>query len=186
MLFSTLLVSSFLTAHTVFGASLPQRVPRQDPASEPTCVGKEPGTAFTYTAPSGDAFDVLCDQDYAGGDLKFVATASFGDCIAACDTESACVTLAYRDGACYLKSQITSAVSNNGVWSAKRQVIPTNTALTCVNGQSDGATYTASTGQFKIICGREYYAGDLASTSTSTFEGCIEACATNSRCLDVS
>jgi hypothetical protein len=186
MLFSTLLVSSLSTG-AVLGAALPHRVPRQDPASEPTCVGKEPGTTFTYTAPSGYAFDVLCDEDYAGGDLKFVATASFGDCIAACDTESACVDLAYRDGACYLKSQLTPAVSNVGVWSAKRQVIPTNTALTCVNGEDDGAIYTSSKGAaFKIICGKEYYGGDLSSTSTSTFEGCVEACAEKAQCIDVS
>jgi hypothetical protein len=178
-LYSTLLVSSISTA--VLGASLPHRVPRQD--TEPTCSGKEPGSTFSF----GD-FDVVCDQDYAGGDLKYVSTASFGDCLAACDAEpnSACVTLAYVNGACYLKNQVTPAVSNVGVWSAKRKVIPTDNALSCVNNKSDGATYTAGGKSFKIICGKEYFGGDLTSTSTASFEGCIAACSEKAQCIDVS
>jgi hypothetical protein len=182
MLFKTLLVSSAIST-AVLSASLPQRVPRQD--SEPTCAGKESGAAFSY-----GTFDVVCDQDYAGGDLKNLGTASFGECLTACDAEpqSSCVSVAYRDGACYLKSQVTPPVSNVGVWSAKRHVIPTNTALSCVDNKSDGGTYTASASgkSFKIICGKEYFGGDLTFTSTSSFEGCIDACAQNAQCIDVS
>jgi uncharacterized UBP type Zn finger protein len=65
----------------------------------------------------------------------------------------------YGNGACYLKNQITEAVSNEGIWSAERQNILTNTALSCDNNKRNGATFLASGGQFKIICGNEYNGG---------------------------
>ncbi|KAF3039675.1 hypothetical protein E8E11_006828 [Didymella keratinophila] len=186
MLFSTLLIATATVHGLASGASLPQRHSRQEPGSEPTCSGKEQGSTFTYTPSSGSPFDIICGQDYAGGDLKALTTSSFKDCLTACNTERTCVTVAYRDGACYLKNQVTSAVPNEGVWSAKKEVVPTNTALSCEDNRSDGITYTASKGRFRIICGKEYPGGDLTSTSTSTFEDCIETCATNARCIDVS
>lgn len=153
MFSSTLLFTTVIVNGLVSGASLPQRLSRQDPSSEPTCSGKEQGTTFTYTPSSGSPFDIICGKDYAGGDLKALTTSSFQDCLAACDTESACITVAYRDGSCYLKNTLMSAVPNEGVWGAKKQVVHTSTALSCENGRSDGTTYAASKGQFKIICG---------------------------------
>jgi hypothetical protein len=186
MFFSTLLITTAIVHGLASGASLPQRLSRQEPGSEPTCSGKEQGSTFTYTPSSGSPFDIVCGEDYAGGDLKALATSSFKDCLTACDTEPTCVTVAYRDGACYLKNKVTSAVSNESVWSAKKENVPTSTALSCEDNRSDGVTYTASKGHFRIICGKEYPGGDLTSTSTSTFEDCIETCATNAHCIDVS
>ena len=157
--------SGLLLSSLVNAATLPRVSSRQIASNEPTCSDKDQGSTFSYTS-SGSTYDVLCGKDYYGGDLRSMQTNTFGDCLSACNTESACVTVAFRDGACYLKSTVTSAVSDANVWSAKKSGAK---SLSCDGKASDGATYTASKGQFKIICGQEYAGGDLTSTSTANF-----------------
>lgn len=174
--------SGLLLCSIVSAAALPQVFPRQSASNEPTCSGKDQGSTFSYIN-SGTTYDVLCGKDYYGGDLRSLQTSTFGDCLNACNTETACVTVAYRDNNCYLKSMVTSAQSDVNVWSAKKSGAK---SLSCAGKESDGTTYTASKGQFKIICGQEYFGGDLTSQTTTSFEACIEACAANSLCIDVS
>lgn len=163
-------------------ATLPHVFPRQSATDSPSCVGKDQGSTFSYTA-AGKTYDVLCGADYYGGDLRSLQSDTFGDCLNSCSAETACITVAYRGNTCYLKSTITSSVSDSNVWSAKRSGA---SSLSCENNASDGVTYAASKGQFKIICGKEYYGGDLSSTSATSFEACIETCATTASCIDVS
>jgi len=176
---STLLFTSAIAFSTLV-AGLPQLSASRD--ISPSCDGKDLGTRFTFT--SGSVYDITCGSDYLGGDLRSFQTAVFQDCIAACDSDSSCGSLSFTNGICYLKSSAPTAVANSNVWAAKKQ--NAKGALTCVDKADHGKTYQASKGQFKIICGQEYGGGDLTSASTSSFEACIEACATTTLCIDVS
>jgi hypothetical protein len=148
-----------------------------------TCTEQNQGSTFTYTT-SGGAYDVLCGQDYLEGDMSSAPAATFKDCLAACDAQSSCVTVAFANGYCYLKNRLTTPVANYAVWSAKKQGV--KRGLSCDNKIDDGKTYQATKGQFKIVCGQEYSGGDLTSTGTASFEECIEACVGNEKCVDVS
>ena len=180
-----MVVSTFFLASTlaigalVNGASLPVHLTRD---VEPTCAWKDQGVTFTYV--SGSTFGITCGSDYLGGDLRSFQAATLKDCLVACDGDSACLTVSYTNNICYLKSQLTVAISNSNVWAAKKQ--NAKSALSCADKADNGKTYQASKGQFKIICGQEYGGGDLTSTTTASFEACIEACATNTQCIDVS
>jgi hypothetical protein len=175
---------------------LPEEEPEEEPVPTPdqpsipnlpkddlTCVGKAPGAAFTYTTSAGN-YDILCGKDYLSADLRSLRTETFADCLTACDQEAACVTVAYANGFCYLKNQVTTTVSNANVWAAKKQ--NAKETLTCVDKKDDGKMYQASKGKYKVVCGKEYAGGDLSSTSTASFEACIEACVGTDGCVDVS
>jgi hypothetical protein len=153
------------------------------PKDDLTCVGKAPGAAFTYTTSAGN-YDILCGKDYFSADLRSLHTETFADCLTACDQEAACVTVSYANGFCYLKNQVTTTVSNANVWAAKKQ--NAKETLTCIDKKDDGKVYKASKGQYKVTCGKEYAGGDLSSTSTASFEACIEACVGTDGCVDVS
>jgi hypothetical protein len=153
------------------------------PKDDLTCVGKAPGAAFTYTTSAGN-YDILCGKDYFSADLRSLHTETFADCLTACDQEAACVTVSYANGFCYLKNQVTTTVSNANVWAAKKQ--NAKETLTCIDKKDDGKMYKASKGQYKVICGKEHAGGDLSSTSTASFEACIEACVGTDGCVDVS
>ncbi|KAF2152260.1 carbohydrate esterase family 1 protein [Myriangium duriaei CBS 260.36] len=59
------------------------------------------------------------------------------------------------------------------------------TTVTCPAG--NGTIYTAASGAtFLIECGIDHQAGDMGSTSVSSFAQCIEACANTAGCVDVS
>lgn len=178
--------SALAVAVVVHGAALPQTLPSSSDA--PSCLGRAQGTTFTWPTNTEDAFgtfQITCGTDYWGGDLRSLEADTFQDCLQACETESQCVSVAYGGTSCYLKNNLTPAQSNSGVWSAKK--LNVNKGLTCdTDGSSDGTTYKSSNGDFKIICGKDYAGNDLPSTSTKTFEACIETCATTTKCVDVS
>ena len=141
------------------------------------------GTTYTTTSHS---YEIHCATDYYGGDLPSTTTASFEDCLSACDSATGCLAVAYVSGSCYLKNQVNSPITNSAVWGAKRTDAPAS-GPSCVNNQSNGQQYTATSGAvFDIICGVDYYGGDLKSLNAATFGACIEACASNAQCVDVS
>ncbi|USW48743.1 Putative carbohydrate-binding WSC, PAN/Apple domain, alpha/Beta hydrolase [Septoria linicola] len=51
---------------------------------------------------------------------------------------------------------------------------------------ADGTTVTSIGKKFLIECGIDHAGGDIASTTVSSFQGCVDACAQNSQCVDVS
>lgn len=180
-------VSVMAMAASVRGVALPQSLKSQTDA--PSCLGKAPGTTFTWSPANNEdaskVFQVICGMDYYGGDLSSLQTNSFEGCLDACGANAQCVSIAYGGTTCYLKNELTTALPNTGVWSAKRTSV--RTGLTCNSfSSSDGTKYTASKGDFKITCGKDYYGNDLAATNTKTFEACIETCATTNQCVDVS
>ena len=168
-------------------AGLPGSLAAAGPA-EVTCVGKASDQA-TYTGASGATYKILCGIDYSGSDLSATQTPTFAGCIDACDSTPGCIDVSYAGEACYLKHRIETGFEREWVWSAK-QITPAPGAtpkVTCVDKQSDKATYTSSTGAvFQVLCGVDYGGGDVGATNSATFEGCIDACAATDGCIDVS
>lgn len=158
-----------------------------------SCDGKALGSTFTYKTSKG-TYDITCGADYPGGDIKFLWADSFDACVAACDEENGCLTIAFRSGACYLKNQLTVSSSDAGIWAAKKHDADATAKAeasafgpTCIDKASDATTYISSSGKsFKIVCGKEYGGGDLSFASTSSFKECIETCSTTTECIDVS
>jgi hypothetical protein len=185
MSIKSLFIASALAASSlVSAASLPHHVARQELSTNPTCSGKAQGDTLLYKPASGNTYDVVCGSDYFGGDLRLEWTSNFKGCLDICDAEAECVTVSYRDGACYLKKEETRLDPNTSVWAAKKTL--KSAAPSCVDGVSTVSRYISSNGVFQIICGKEYRNGDLPATTTSSFEACIEVCAANEECIDVS
>ena len=162
-------------------AGLPAALADAGPA-DVTCVDNASDQAL-YTGASGVAYQILCGVDYAGSDLPATTAATFAGCIDACDSTAGCVDVSYVGKSCYLKSQATTALSRDWVWTAKQ--ITKDAPLSCDNNASDGQTYQATGSSFTITCGKDYAGGDLLGLSTASFEACIQACDSNTECVNV-
>jgi hypothetical protein len=160
-------------------------------ADVPTCEGNQ-SNGTTLTTAAGGTFDLLCGIDFFGGDLDSAAGVTFQQCIDRCDGVAACLDVAYVEegGFCYLKNRLTPALSNPNVWSARKHVTAANIStidISCDDPGTNGTAYSATTGStYRILCGLDHYGGDIGSTQTSSFAGCIEACEANDVCIDVS
>lgn len=156
-----------------------------------TCVDKASDQVI-YTGASGATYQIMCGVDYAGSDLPATSATTFAGCIDACDSTVGCVDVSYVGESCYLKSQASTAVSRDWVWTAK-QITPApstpgtapHTTLSCENNASDGQTYQATGSKFTITCGKDYAGGDLLGLSAASFEDCIQACDSNAECVNV-
>ncbi|KIW21646.1 hypothetical protein PV08_02226 [Exophiala spinifera] len=60
--------------------------------------------------------------------------------------------------------------------------VPVASSLSCVDDASDGQSYNG----FVVQCGIDYNGNDMGLAWTSTFEDCIDTCASTSGCVDVS
>lgn len=184
MSLKTLFVASALAASSLVNAAvIPDR--RQESSSGLTCVGKAPGDHFVTKLASNVQYEVTCGRDYYGADLKdgIRWPGSFEGCLAACDTEPDCHAISWVDGPCYLKGEVsTIRDGNDAVWTAKKN--PTPTCDGAIN--SNGATYISSAGNFEIMCGKDYGGNDLPGVTTDSFAACIDYCAADERCVDVS
>jgi hypothetical protein len=139
---------------------------------------------------ANDEFEITCGKDYAGGDLLGLTTASFEECIEACDSNPLCVNVAYTHGGCYLKKEQKLAVDSASVWGAVRKTsstpVTTTEALSCEGNASHLVKYTSEKkGRYQILCGQDFGGNDIASTSAASFEECIAACDENKECVDV-
>lgn len=61
---------------------------------------------------------IKCGVDYAGGDFMMTDTDTFEECMQTCDSYDECVSIAYVGTSCYLKSELTTAVKVDYVWTA--------------------------------------------------------------------
>ncbi|KAK0744803.1 hypothetical protein B0T21DRAFT_93366 [Apiosordaria backusii] len=75
-----------------------------------------------YETEDGRLYEVLCGQDFAGGDIPGAAkgVSFFEDCLRHCDEVSGCVAVAFSNGQCYPKSQASDEVHYRPhVWGAR-------------------------------------------------------------------
>jgi predicted heme/steroid binding protein len=154
-------------------------------ADEFTCINGE-ANGKTYTAANGGKYKIECGIDYAGGDLLTVdSTTTFQTCMDACDATTGCIDVSWVWGSCYLKNEVNTATELSHVWTGRQIKVD---ELTCVNGESNGKTYTAKNGgKYQVECGIDYAGGDLHTVdSTTTFQTCMDACDATTGCIDVS
>ena len=153
------------------------------PASDLTCEnGHSDGK--TFTAPSGTQFTIECGVDYYGGDLSSQYAETFDDCVKTCDSTSGCIDVAYSNKFCYLKNFVTAPRSDANVWSAKAVNAKSATdGLTCQDNKSNGQRYTSHAGtDYQIVCGTDYFGGDISNLYAETMEICLDTCATTDGC----
>lgn len=60
---------------------------------------------------------------------------------------------------------------------------PSAVSLSCP--ASNGAQFVAGSSTFTIKCGIDYMGGDMGVAQTSTFEDCLNTCASTANCVDV-
>ncbi|OCK78534.1 hypothetical protein K432DRAFT_356620 [Lepidopterella palustris CBS 459.81] len=143
---------------------------------------------MVYQVPGGGQYAIHCAQDYHGGDMSSTVTNTFEECIAACDATPGCVDVSYLgSGSCYMKNELTSLNPSSLVWTATKFINGVeDTPITCDNNHSNGIIYQAANAQYEIMCGVDFFGGDMSSIQTDIFEDCIKACDATSGCIDVS
>ncbi|KAJ4376507.1 hypothetical protein N0V86_006619 [Didymella sp. IMI 355093] len=180
MSFKTIFIASALAASSLVSAAV---LPRQaSPSTGPTCADKNPLDKFLYTATSKKQFEVVCGADYYGSDIGDVQwPGSFEGCLELCDANADCQAVSWT-GACYLKGGVPALNEKaSNVWTAKKAPAPTCDGPT----NSDGAVFPTASGDFEIICGKDYGGNDLDATDAKDFADCINICAANVQCVDV-
>lgn len=145
----------------------------------------------TYNKGTESQYQILCDTDFAGGDLAAIGAETFADCIAACDANDECVDVSYgfRTTTCWLKGQITTANPAEGIWTARKKTeeeTGPKTVVTCENNASNNTVYKSGTSSFLVLCGFDYGGGDMGGSAQPTFADCMDACAATEGCVDVS
>lgn len=175
--------SALAASSLVSAVAIPQL---QTASSEQSCVGKPSNYKFVTRLPSNVQYEVVCGADYYGSDLQeggIQWPGSFEGCLAACEANDKCKAVSWADGPCYLKGGVTGLSNNDNVWTARKNPAPTCEGET----NSNGATYLTSAGKFEIICAADYGGGDLDYNSRfDTFAECIDYCAADDQCIDVS
>ncbi|KAI1325172.1 hypothetical protein F5Y16DRAFT_423236 [Xylariaceae sp. FL0255] len=135
------------------------------PPTGPSCPNSD---GQSFVGPQGDSFIIQCGKDYSGGDLSASSGLTFSQCIDACDTNPECLTLAFG--------------------AHRASAVEPAAPLMCPD--DDGSTYhsgskTSAADSFVVQCGHDYVGGDIGALSAITFEGCLDACDSNSECVTV-
>ena len=159
------------------------------PAStQPSCVNGQSNMA-NYTTSAGTVYEIICGQEYYGGDLSLVGAPTLKDCIETCDWTDSCVDVSWVNGMCYMKQQLNGLVTATGVSTARKVIDPSLDAkppLTCEQNAANGTIYKTDAGKFyEIYCGFDFPGGDIQGLTTPSFEKCLDACDGNLECVDV-
>jgi len=147
-------------------------------------------------------FTVQCGTDYPGGDLGYKWVETLENCIDLCATTSGCMDIAFSNNICYLKSTVTSVVSDANVIGAKlpgagpavsnatttsSSAVAASTSSVYSCPASDNQTYTGSNGvKYLIQCGTDFNGGDFTNAPATNFDQCLAICGSNSQCVSVS
>lgn len=172
-------------------AKLPNEVP-QTSQPDPQVSGRSCPRDDTKTV---DGYEIQCDKDYLGGDLRAVHDVTFEGCISECEADSSCIDVAWNHGSCYLKNKLTTSlpVPLGGVWNARRVVVRGQPADPTPPVVDNSPSCPASNGKkiivdeiaFTVQCGADYVGGDFSAVHGVTFQQCLQACANTGKCLDL-
>ncbi|KAK4107785.1 hypothetical protein N656DRAFT_676771, partial [Canariomyces notabilis] len=92
---------------------------RRDADADPlTCEDKE-WDGREFTTDDDRIYSIGCGDDYPGGDMAAVDSATFEACLDACDAATGCVAVAYVAPRCYLKNVANPPAEGTHVWGAK-------------------------------------------------------------------
>jgi hypothetical protein len=90
-----IIASWLLLSSRISATALPSIYALQDSSDASTCSGKTQGSTFTYVS-SGTTYDILCGQDYYGGDLRNIRVDTFSAYLTECSGDPACVAVAFE------------------------------------------------------------------------------------------
>jgi len=157
-------------------------------STAPSCINSQShNTNFTTSA--GTVYEIICNQEYYGGDLSLAGAPTFEDCIETCDITAGCIDVSWVNGMCYMKNQLNTLGVADGISTAKKVADPSWDArppLTCEGGASNGTVFKTDQGKFyEIFCGYDFPGGDIQGLWAESFEKCLDACDKNLECHDV-
>lgn len=117
-------------------------IPTSTSASCPSSNG-----TYYVDPTSNTKFLIECGIDHAGGDLSMTYVNNLADCVSACATTSGCVDVSLSGAACYMKSKVGTALSNNpGIQGAKLVASP-STSSSIATPTAAASTAAASSAQ---------------------------------------
>ncbi|KAF1348638.1 hypothetical protein BDV97DRAFT_399202 [Delphinella strobiligena] len=125
-----------------------------------TCV-ENASDGVTYQASNGSSFQIYCSTDFYGGDMSSADTASYADCIDLCSETTGCTDISFVAPACYLKSTLTSSVTNTAVWAAK--LVAAAPAI-----MSSSSTSSITTSSSLLISSTTSSTSQIGSTSSTS------------------
>ncbi|KAK4095759.1 hypothetical protein N658DRAFT_511792 [Parathielavia hyrcaniae] len=144
------------------GAAVPARLNCNDEQSD----GAE------YTTGAGTVYQILCGQDLAGGDIHGAAkgVSFFEDCLSHCDAVAGCVAVAYANGQCYPKGQVSGEVHDRPhVWGAKVVAVAGgSTSSSSPSSSSSVAESSSSSGSISSMPSSSSSVAESSSSSTVT------------------
>lgn len=145
-------------------------------------VSADTCSAGTQTV-NGRQCTTTCNSDRPGGDYASMQTSTYIGCIEACASQSLCVSATYNEnsGFCYLKRSLNSAQYSYGNDLVDCSAAPSSTAAPAP--QCTPGPVTIGDTQCTVSCNTDRAGGDFAQQQTGTFEGCIQACASNNLCV---
>lgn len=147
------------------------------------------GDKTNFTTPAGAVYEIICNQEYYGGDLSAVGAPTFEACIDECDFTLECVDVSWVGGMCYMKKEINALVIADGVSTARKlgnATLEVKAPLTCEGGSANGTLFRTNQAKFyEIYCGFDFPGGDFKALTTDSFEDCLNACDQNLECLDL-
>ena len=88
---TTAAASTTATATTAASTTVASASASATATSTPLSCENNASNYVKYTTSKNGLYQVMCGVDYGGGDLAGVTTASFEDCIAACDDNTECI-----------------------------------------------------------------------------------------------
>ena len=92
---------------------------RKGTDSDPLTCENKAWDAREFTTKDNRIYSIGCGDDYGGGDMDAVDSATFQACLEACDAASGCSNVAYVAPRCYLKNVVNPPTKGTHVWGAK-------------------------------------------------------------------
>lgn len=133
-------------------------------STAPSCIDGQSDKA-NFTTSAGGIYQIICNQEYYGGDLSAVGAPTFEACIDACDLAPECVDVSWVGGMCYMKKELNALVIADGISTARKLSGPTlepKAPLTCEGGSANGTIFKTDLGRFyEICCGFDFPGGDI-------------------------
>lgn len=129
------------------------------------------------------ASQCFCGNSFAAGS----SVASSRDCNMICANNTAEFCGAGNRLTVYQNTSWVAPSSTSASAGASATSTASGASSTGISCPASNNTIATSNGQnFTIECGVDHYGGDLTSLTVSSFQGCVDACAQNSQCVDVS
>ncbi|TKX25869.1 PAN domain-containing protein 4 [Elsinoe australis] len=176
--------------------------PAPTPAAGTTCRS----LPSTYESTEDRKYKVKCGYDELGfSDIGSAFSRTFSACFALCDKFEKCVGFAYAAQTCYFKSAIGNTNENYNIdlaylenvkpqkttKSAKPSKTTAGSGSTasqdpraCSSLSDKGSTYQKGDGPtYQLYCGIDLYGGDYDTASSPTYEGCLDICTQQERCV---